>query len=359
MRPSLLLRFLRVYCTIGLWFYFRKWQVSGRENVPTTGPLIYIANHQNAFIDAILMACSASRTPFFIARAGVFSKPWAAKLLAKIHIKPIYRFRDGYSTLKNNDVVMQDCVDLMKRNEVILLFPEGNHNEPWSMRTFQKGFARLANMHHQQTNGAPLHIVPIGIHYTEHHGFNARVLINFGKPISVQDYMVASRSERENLDALVTVSEQAVKALALDLKPEEEYTLRQQHLVNNREFQPDMVAQLEADRRIAGRYPSSSPSNNNDGTVRKIFAPIIGVLVFATHGLLYWWVKNLIKKKIKDPQFISSVKYALGIFITPVYYLLLLVISIAISGSASIGLAFLIILPVVLILYTKMLRVTQ
>lgn len=353
MNPSLLYRFLKSYCCLGLWFYFRQWQVVGREKVPTSGPLLYIANHQNAFLDAILMTCSAPRNPYYLARANVFKKTWAAKFLALIHLKPIYRFRDGFSTLKNNDVVLQECIDLMKRGEVILLFPEGNHNEPWSMRAFQKGFARMALMYHQQTKGAPLQIIPIGIHYTQHFSFNTRVLIEFGDGLVVNNLVSEQNTERDNLETIVHAGEQAVKNLALDLKPESEYQARYDHLLRNRSYESDMAKQLAIDKKISASYPSE---NNNPTKKSHILTALrfpLTLYVYLTHGIHYWWIENFIRKNIKDPQFISSVKYAIGVFTTPVYYLMLTLIVYGFTKSSQLSIGFLASLPVALLIFTK------
>ncbi|NBW35420.1 MAG: hypothetical protein EBR30_10465 [Cytophagia bacterium] len=355
MNPSFTYRFLKSYCGLGLRFYYQQWQVNGKEKIPAKGPLIFIANHQNAFIDAILMTCSGARNPYYLTRAGVFNKPWAAKLLSIIHLKPIYRFRDGFGTLKNNDIILQDCVDLMSKDEVILLFPEANHNEPWSMRDFQKGFARLALMFNSQHPNIPLRIVPFGIHYTEHHGFNARVLLNIGDPLSVNSIIADAKSEREKLDLLVEEAYKAIKALALDLKPESEYHDRQKHLVENREYQSDMVKQLETDHKIAAQYPKKAVAKKTNLLRNTLLLPI-QLYVYLTHGLQYWWIKALIKSKIKDPQFISSVKFALGVFTTPLYYGIITLVFYLISKDSQLSLLFLASLPLSLLVYTKLKR---
>lgn len=354
MNPSLLYRILKSYCTLGLWFYFRSWQVAGKEKVPATGPLIFIANHQNAFLDAILMTCSASRNPYYLARANVFQKPWAHKLLTLLHLKPIYRFRDGFSTLKNNDIILQDCIDLLKHGEVILLFPEANHNEPWSMRIFQKGFARMAMMFHHQTQGAPLKIVPIGIHYTEHHSFNARVLVSYGEPLLVSKLVSKAKTERENLDTLVAAGEEAIKKLALDLKPEEEYQSRKKHLLDNRVYKANMLEQLKADRTVAASYPAQGKPASKNGRLQKMIATPFMLYILITHGLHYRWITSFIKKKIKDPQFISSVKYSFGIFTTPVYYVLICLLFYLITEDIKLSIVFLLSLPLSLVVYTKL-----
>lgn len=355
MNPSFTYRFLKSYCKLGLRFYYQQWQVKGKEKIPAQGPLIFIANHQNAFIDAILMTCSGSRNPYYLTRAGVFNKPWAAKLLSIIHLKPIYRFRDGFGTLKNNDIILQECVDLMKQNEVILLFPEANHNEPWSMRDFQKGFARLALMFNSQHPDIPLRIVPFGIHYTEHHGFNARVLINIGDALSVNTIIAEAKTEREKLDLLVDEAYKAIKALALDLKPENEYHQRQQHLINNRAYHSDMVKQFEADKKVSEQYPEKTDAKKPSPLRSMLLLPI-QLYVYLTHGLQYWWIKGLINSKIKDPQFISSVKFALGVFTTPVYYGLITLLFYLLAKDSQLTFLFLASLPISLLTFTKLKR---
>jgi 1-acyl-sn-glycerol-3-phosphate acyltransferase len=353
MNPSFLYRFLKAYTTLGLHFYFRTWQITGKEKIPPKGPLIFIANHQNAFMDAILMTCSASRNPYYLARANVFKKPLAAKVLSLLHLKPIYRFRDGFSTLKNNDIIMQDCINLMKKGEVVLLFPEANHNEPWSIREFQKGFARMAMMYWQQTKDTSLKIVPFGIHYTEHCSFNGRVLINVGEPLSVTSIVTETRTERENLEAIVKAGEAAIKELVLDIKPESDYNERQKHLIQNRVYETDMYHQLLADKKVTASFPESSKKPVVENKVLKFLVFPFNVYLYLTHGLPYLWLSRFVKQKIKDAQFITSVKFAIGVFAVPAYYTVLAVVFYIATKDVFLTILFFASLPVSLLVTTK------
>jgi hypothetical protein len=221
------------------------------------------------------------------------------------------------------------------------------------MRAFQKGFARMAMMFHEQTNGAPLQIVPIGIHYMDHHAFNTRVLIEYGNPLLVSDLIKDEPSERRKLEAIVEAGEKAIKALALDLKPEEEYKKRKEHLITNRVYKSDMVEQLEADRKVAAAYPMPTVKKSGETIFNKILRGIVGAYVYLTHGLPYLLITKFIRKNIKDPQFISSVKFAMGIFTTPVYYMLLTVIFYLITANGQGSLAFLISLPLSLVIFKQ------
>src|SRR6186997_2189494 len=69
--PGLFYRTVKHICTFSLKFYFRKWQVSGLENLPA-GPVIFVPNHRNAFLDAVIVACSSEKNPWFMTRAQSF-----------------------------------------------------------------------------------------------------------------------------------------------------------------------------------------------------------------------------------------------------------------------------------------------
>src|SRR6187455_2772390 len=133
---SLFYSTLKTISTISLKFYFRKWQVKGREHIPT-GPVIFVPNHQNAFLDAVIAACSSKKNPWFLTRANVFDKPAAAWILNKLQMLPIYRFRDGFATLKKNEQVLDDIVGMLNRGNSILIFAEGNHDDQYSLRPLQ------------------------------------------------------------------------------------------------------------------------------------------------------------------------------------------------------------------------------
>ena len=180
-------RFMKNYCTVVLWFYFRKWQIRNAAIVPS-GPVIFVSNHQNAFLDAIILGCSSHRNPWFLTRANVFQKELVKKIFNTFKMTPVYRFRDGFSTLRKNDEVIENCVQLLSKGEAILIFGEGNHDEHWRLRSLQKGFARIAIAAEEKNNWSlGVKIVPVGIQYDSHSKFRSRVLVSFGEAILVKE----------------------------------------------------------------------------------------------------------------------------------------------------------------------------
>jgi len=348
MSPSLIYRFLKIHCRFALWFYFKKWQIIGKENVPSSGPLIYVANHQNAFLDPIVITCSASRNPYYLARATVFAKKWAATLLGYIRLKPIFRFRDGFSTLKNNDAILQECVDLLKKKEAILIFAEGNHQEPWFVSSFQKGFARIALMYYQQTGDASLQILPIGLHFTDHHAFNSRVLVQLGKPFRTSDFIKPELKERENQERLVDHCRNEIITMVLDI-PHDEYPGRCEHLIRNRKYVQDQATQLETDREVLSTYPKESNRAKKNRSMLFWLALPNTLYLYLTHGPAKLFVDFVIWKKV-SPKFVGSIKFAAGIFFVPVYYGVITGLVWYFTYSIVLTIAFLLSLPVSVLL---------
>jgi len=52
--------------------YFRSIHIKGLENIPTSGPIVFVANHNSAFMDPIILAVHIKRSLFFLARGESF-----------------------------------------------------------------------------------------------------------------------------------------------------------------------------------------------------------------------------------------------------------------------------------------------
>jgi 1-acyl-sn-glycerol-3-phosphate acyltransferase len=317
MKPTLLYRFLKVYCTVGLWFYIREWRVTGKNNIPAKGPVLFIANHQNAFLDAIIMTCSTSLTPYYLARANVFAKKWAAQLLASINIMPVYRIRDGFGTLKNNDAIFQQCIDLLKKKESVLLFPEANHNPAYTTRDFQKGFARIALLYYKQTGRNDLRILPATLYFTEHHAYQTSVLLQLQPVINPIDYMGEDVHEKFYFDEIKKVAEHAVNDSALILPLDDTYYETVSKVKAARPSNLHVEEILDHDKKnLISRKIDKNKKTTEASLLKIVFSSIWKIY----HFLPVLVVRYIIKKKIKDDQFISSVTFAIGIFLVPVYY---------------------------------------
>ncbi len=177
---------------IGPWhnlIFYRKIQVNFKERIPDKGHLIFTPNHQNALMDALGPICNIDKQLVFVARADIFKKKRIANILYNLKILPIFRIRDGYSSLKGNELIFQKTIDVLKAQNGIVILPEGNHIWKRRLRPLKKGFARMAFQAEEKNDfSLDIKIVPIGLNYSDYAKFRSDLIINVGEPISLSNY---------------------------------------------------------------------------------------------------------------------------------------------------------------------------
>jgi len=321
---------LKRYCRLALRLFFRQWQVRFVSPLPK-GPVIFVANHQSAFMDAILVICSSAANPWSIARANIFGKPWAVKALTLVQIKPLYRFRDGFSTMRKNDAAMEAYAQMLINGKSLLIFAEGNDDGYWKLRPLQKGFARIALRAEEKSNYTlGLKIVPVGIQYEDHAKFRSRVLVTFGEAIPVVPQHAASTEDGQNVkdaldtDTLVTQTSNGLKPLMLHIEGDgEEYERKVAYLYQHHVTQNNLAAQLAADQAIVKTMPSTL-ENVAPVRIKKSWPWLNPVFLYAfiNHLLPGSIIAWFVKKKVHNEQFHSSIQYAFGLVLVPLFYCL-------------------------------------
>jgi 1-acyl-sn-glycerol-3-phosphate acyltransferase len=335
---------LRLYCKFALFFFFRQWQVRKLAPIPN-GPVIFVANHQNAFLDAVVVICSTHRNPWALARGNVFKKKWAHTLLTLIQMMPVYRFRDGFDTLRKNEAILDQCANLLKQGKSVLIFGEGNHNEHYNLRPLQKGFVRMAQVALQQNTA--LQIVPVGVHYEAHRLFRSRVLVSFGEAIPLaKDFFDENPVQKTE----VLLKEVAAKITPLILSiPENNYETIWQRLRANRNYYADLVTQLQHEQQLVDSLASDpqpqQPTHNN------ILQKILNFYYTLNHWPARAVVRSITGMPKLDPQFIGSIKFAAGIVVVPAFYVVQISLVAWLSGSVWITLGYAVSLPVSVALF--------
>ena len=167
-------------CNTGFKLSLKIWgdyKATGSENVPSTGPLMIIANHQSN-MDPPVVARTISRRVLFPAKRELFDLKLAALFLYYWGSFPLARGRADSAAYR------QILKILGEPNGVLTLFPEGTRTRG-SMRKAQNGPATIA-----MRTGVT--VLPIGITGTHSLGTvfralspSATIRVNIGKPFKV------------------------------------------------------------------------------------------------------------------------------------------------------------------------------
>ena len=303
--------FLRVYVRVGLHFYFKKIQIHGKENIPE-GPVIFAANHQNAFMDALLIVCFNSHITHSLSRADIFKKPFARWFLSNLNMIPVYRIRDGRQSLAENKKTFEACSELFRRNEAVVIFPEGNHGPRRRLRPLSKGFTRVAFEAIQKNPTMKISIIPVGLNYSSHQVFRSSVSVYFGESIPANDYFAQLESnDLRNELAL------GLKRLVTHVEDDERYeAIIQQLEITN----PNYLDPISCNERIARIEKGDTiPIHQVAPHPMAITWPLYFLTLLINFIPLMIW-RN-IKMRIKDPVFIASMRFGIGIFLFPFFYL--------------------------------------
>ena len=186
---------VRSYLRLGLFFYYRRIQIHGIKSIPINKPVLILANHQNALLDALLIATNLNRFGYFLTRASVFKKSLVSKLLTSLNMLPVYRVRDGWSNIRNNNPVFEKCSELLHNNKTVVIFPEGSHNLVRRVRPLSKGFTRIVFDTLEKYPELDIQLIPIGLNFVNAKDFGDATAMFVGRPISAKQFISENRND--------------------------------------------------------------------------------------------------------------------------------------------------------------------
>jgi len=184
-------RYLRVLarCAFVSLFGFR---VFGQRNIPARGPVLILANHQSHF-DPVLVGMCSRRRMNYLARESLFTFAPLRWLITSLDAIPIDRDGLGMSGVK-------ETLRRLKREEIVLMFPEGTRTPHGEVTRMKPGFAALA-----RRCRAPL--LPVGIDGAFHAWPRTRPLpqlgticVVIGEPLPPET--VATLDDRQLVEAV-------------------------------------------------------------------------------------------------------------------------------------------------------------
>ena len=321
----------------------------------------------------------------------------------------------GVEGLDKNDEVFRQSVKLMGEGVVIALFPEGGHQSHHYLGPFKKGFARIAFGYGQTCNfERDLKILPMGHHYSGYSGMQNDVLFTIGKPFTISELYDTYREHPERARFLLTkTAREKVEELMLNIEEPDNYLAVEQlcqmyvplyekrtgarrgKLENNLAASqqlnnvlrsldygrpapaPDADAPASAPeedprkRRLAGdliekavlycenlkKLRLSDYVVERADTLGFIARTLLWVLmlpVFALSAVINFVphkIAEAISRKIKDKMLVHSLKFGVGLFAFPIWYLLLFAVIWIACGKFWIALLALLVMPCTMLIY--------
>ena len=197
-------------CHFVIPFFFGRIEVTGQENIPTSGAVILAPTHRARWDGLIIPAMTGrsvtGRDPRFMVSADEVRgiQGWFIRRLGGF---PVDTKHPAITTLRHG-------VELLQAGEMLVIFPEGNIFRDGSLHPLKPGLARLALSAESSHPGLSVKIVPIGISYSQpipHWGCDVKIRI--GSPLQVGDYNTGS--VKQNAKQLTTALETALQELSV------------------------------------------------------------------------------------------------------------------------------------------------
>lgn len=176
--------FIRLFAILSLERFFHKIVIEYQDRVLEGHPTIYVANHPNTMIDAMLIGYAVKKKICFLAKGTLFINRISSWFLNKIGLVPVYRRRDDPTLIHRNEEIFLKLYEHLERGGSFLIFPEGTSEPDRKIHPLKTGAARIAFGVEERNNfRLGLQIVPVGLNYSDYRKFRSDVYCRFGRPI--------------------------------------------------------------------------------------------------------------------------------------------------------------------------------
>ncbi|MGV6831668.1 MAG: 1-acyl-sn-glycerol-3-phosphate acyltransferase [bacterium] len=298
---------VRVYLKIGLWFYFRRIHISGKEHLNSSGAAMILGNHQNALLDPLLIAIQLNEFGYFLARAGVFKKKLVARLLSTFNMLPVYRIRDGWSNLTQNNEVFSKAEAQLLNQKKLILFPEGSHSLLRRVRPLSKGFTRIVLGAIKKKNDLPLKIIPVGFNYQHITHFQDEVHICVGKPLVVSNHL--GEKEHDSVINLKKAVSYSLKQLTVHIEEPNYDSIYEELYTKSANFLNPKSINVCVEKELT-EYEVPTYRSSFLKSLVLTFYKLTILPVF-----LFW--KYYVAPKIKEQEFIATFRFAVCVVLIP------------------------------------------
>ena len=289
--------------------FFRKIKIYGYGNIPKDGGVLFSPNHQGAFLDPLLIGSMTPNKITSLTRSDVFGGPlqW---FMDALQMLPVYRIRNGYSNLKKNNVTFNKCYKILGSGKFLLMFSEGSHHDEYFLQKLSKGSSRLAYQAQISYPNKKIYILPVGLNYGHHRQVRCSLHLVFGKAIEVKSRINDKHSDAENINAIREDLQKSMRDCLWLPEESENYRLKKE-CINRITTKMEFYTLRQMLENSLTKLPK-----------RRELSPIraLAINFLSLPNIIPFWITRFIIGKVKDVVFISSIKYAMGVFFFPIWW---------------------------------------
>ena len=380
--------------------FFKEHLVVGRENIPPKGtPTFILANHQNSLNDGLVIVSMFKdfRQPVALARGDFFVNNTIARILRFWKVMPTFRAKDGsgrFDMLKNLETY-QIATQILQKGGIIVMFPEAMHQQGHYLNTFKKGVPRVCFGAEEASDfNLKLQILPVNLHYSSVQHFREKALIEIGKPFEISEFFEIYKNNAN--EAYLKFNEKAktiLKSMVVDIDDKEHFEqydflremIRAFRIKNNyRKY--NYYDEFKEEKKVVAEIDTMKAENpekfqtlmtetksysdllqklnfkewlvNKKINTFRVFAKSFLVLLLLPvflFGLLNnglpCILTNFFTSKIKDKVFRGSLRFVMGFFLLPLWYIAICIAASLISHSFVVGVAYTILAFLSLFIY--------
>ena len=301
--------FFKIIIKSSLFFYTKKIEVIGKENIPSKGAVLFVVNHPNGLIDPLIVAVNNHRIQHYLVRAAVFKKPLVRKFLSTLNLMPIYRIRDGIQQLGKNQKIFEQCFSILNTQKALMIFPEGSHDIRRTIRPLSKGFSRIVFGALEKNPRLKIQIIPVGITYDNPSQFPTKVCLQYSKPITANDYYKVGDLTNQIKKLKQSISNQ-MRSLSVHIPADKNY---QQTLKTLQQANVDFTQVNNINTMVkSGNIISQKRNVSRVGFLK----PLI-----ILNSIIPWLIWKYVKKKIDEFEFIDTFRYGICTLSFGIFYL--------------------------------------
>jgi len=368
-------QFLKIVFRISQFFYFKKIEIIGTNNIPVNEANLIIANHPSSFQDPILIGLDFKKPIHFLTAEEFMGKGLTYKFIEN-HIKaiPIYRATTRPDEVHKNTDSFSKCYEALAQHKNILIFPEGFSDTQTWLSEIKTGTARIAiDTLKQNPNLTKLNIIPVGLNYSNPHQFRSSFLLNIGEIIQLNQSHTHDKytltklcytNLRKSINGLDINEVDWQEALLVIIKSNQDNLQLKQNFNSDSKFITKLDNLNHSDQIVFEKLKSKSialkdsleqlnitlknyinyinpPKQNN---LKQLLFSVLFIPGYIMNGLPLILVEKIVNNKEMKYSFKGGLFFALGTFISLIWHLIIVIVFSYYIGWASLIVPFILLL---------------